>query len=179
LFLGVGEFSVNLLYNNLYNRFSPSPSPTLASAGTLAKVWRSWAPSKVIVFSWQALLGSLPTRINLARRGMVVGGGSSCAFCDVFGESENHLFVSCSLAWVVWLKVFKWLGVVPMLPHSMSSIFDTFRVLDVGRKHVLHGVIMVWHTVIWALWRSRNDRIFSNKVLNQEEIYDRIRVSSW
>jgi hypothetical protein len=26
---------------------------------------------------------------------------------------------------------------------------------------------------------KRNDRIFSNKVLNQEEIFDRIRVSSW
>jgi hypothetical protein len=84
------------------------------------------------VFSWQALLGRLPTRINLAHREVVVVGGSSCAFCDLFGESENHLFASCSLAWAVWLKVFKWFGVVPLLPHSMSSIFETFRVLGAG-----------------------------------------------
>jgi hypothetical protein len=101
LFLGGGEFTVNLMYHHLYKRFSPSPYLALASAGSLAKVWKSWAPSKVIVFSWQALLGRLPTRINLARRGVVVVGGSSCAFCDGFGESENHLFACCSLAWEV------------------------------------------------------------------------------
>jgi hypothetical protein len=75
--------------------------------------------------------------------------------------------------------VFKWFGVAPLLPHSMSSIFETFRVLGKGRKHVAQGVLMVWHAVMWALWRSRNDRIFSNKVLNHEEIFDRIRTSSW
>jgi hypothetical protein len=123
------------------------------------------------VFSWQALLGRLLTRSNLVRRGVVVVGGPSCAFCDLFGESENHLFASCSLACAVWLKVFKWFGVVPVLPHSMSSIFETFRVLGAGRKHVIQGVLMVWHAIIWALWRSRNYRIFSNKVMNQEEIF--------
>ncbi|KAK2447294.1 hypothetical protein QL285_006665 [Trifolium repens] len=41
LFLGGGEFTVNLMYTHLYNRFSPSPSLTLASVGSLAKVWSS------------------------------------------------------------------------------------------------------------------------------------------
>jgi hypothetical protein len=56
VFLGGGDFTVNLMYHHLYNRFSPSSPLVLASVGSLAKVWRSWAPSKVIVFSWQALL---------------------------------------------------------------------------------------------------------------------------
>jgi hypothetical protein len=178
-FLGAGEFTVNLMYHYLYNRFSPPSSLVLASAGSLAKVWKSWASSKVIVFSWQALLGRLPTRSNLVRRGVVLVGGSSCVFCGLVGEAENHLFASCPWVWVVWLKVFKWFGVMPELPHSMSSIFETFRALASGRKYVLQSALMVWHAAIWALWRSRNDRIFSGKVLNQDEIFDRIKVSSW
>jgi hypothetical protein len=178
-FLGGGEFTVNLMYNFLYNRFSPPSSLVLASAGSLAKVWRSSAPTKVIVFSWQALLGRLPTRSNLARRGVVLVGGSTCVFCGLFDEAENHLFASCLWVWSVWLKVFKWFRVVPVLPHSMTSIFETFRALASGRKFALQSVLMVWHAVIWALWRSRNDRIFANNFLNQEEIFYKIRISSW
>jgi hypothetical protein len=39
-------------------------------------VWKSWAPSKVIVFSWQLLLDRIPSRSNLIRRGVTlpVGG---------------------------------------------------------------------------------------------------------
>jgi hypothetical protein len=51
LFLGGGDFTVNLMYHYLYNRFSPSSPLVLASVGSLAKVWMSWTPSKVIVFS--------------------------------------------------------------------------------------------------------------------------------
>jgi hypothetical protein len=38
---------------------------------------------------------------------------------------------------------------------------------------------MVWRAVIWALWRSRNVRIFSSKIVDQKEIFDRIRIVSW
>ncbi|MCI47066.1 hypothetical protein A2U01_0068307, partial [Trifolium medium] len=34
----------------------------------LAKAWKSWPPSKVIVFSWQSLHNGIPSRQNLFRR---------------------------------------------------------------------------------------------------------------
>ncbi|GAU49947.1 hypothetical protein TSUD_408420 [Trifolium subterraneum] len=37
----------------------------------LAKVWKSWAPSKVIVFSWKLLQNRIPSRPNLFRRKVV------------------------------------------------------------------------------------------------------------
>jgi hypothetical protein len=100
-----------------------------------------------------------------------------CIFGEMSGELENYLFAFCSLAW--WLKVFKWFGVVTALPHSMSSIFERFRALSSSRKYIFHDILMVWHAVIWALWRSRNDRIFPSIVVAPQEIFDRIRIISW
>ncbi|GAU48796.1 hypothetical protein TSUD_141140 [Trifolium subterraneum] len=122
------------------------------SLAVVAQVWESWASSKVIIFSWQALLGRLATRDNLARRGIIpLGVGTLCPWCDGDIESENHLLVTCPLAWVVWSLVHKWFG----------------------------GVLLVWHAVVWALWRARNDNIFSEKVVGAEELFDKVQITSW
>jgi hypothetical protein len=33
--------------------------------------------------------------------------------------------------------------------------------------------------VVWALWRARNDKIFNDKEVNVEELFDKIQISSW
>ncbi|GAU33382.1 hypothetical protein TSUD_365080 [Trifolium subterraneum] len=99
-----------------------------------------------------ALLGRLATRDNLARRGIIpLGVGTRCPWCDGDIESENHLLVTCPLAWAVWSLVHKWFG----------------------------GVLLVWHAVVWALWRVMNDNIFSEKVVGAEELFDKVQITSW
>jgi len=47
----------------------------------VSRVWTSWAPSKVVVFSWQLLLDRIPTRSNLIRWGVPLPtgwGGVGC-----------------------------------------------------------------------------------------------------
>jgi hypothetical protein len=44
-------FTVSLLYEIFYKRFIPPPLFGLSLAEAIAKVWDSWAPWKVIVFS--------------------------------------------------------------------------------------------------------------------------------
>jgi hypothetical protein len=51
--------------------------------------------------------------------------------------------------------------------------------LSKGRKQALRGMTLVWQAVLWALWRSRNDRIFLDKVVELDEIVDRIKFFSW
>jgi hypothetical protein len=41
----------------------------------LNNIWRSSAPSKVIAFSWKLLRNRIPTKVNLAARGVLVAGG--------------------------------------------------------------------------------------------------------
>ncbi|MCI20435.1 hypothetical protein A2U01_0041597, partial [Trifolium medium] len=59
-----GMFSVKVNYSIILNRLSPSFLPS-DKAMVLSKVWASWAPLKVTLFSWQALLTRIPTKFNL------------------------------------------------------------------------------------------------------------------
>ncbi|MCI20935.1 putative ribonuclease H protein, partial [Trifolium medium] len=103
-----GLFSVKATYVFLSSKLALPPPLPPSHCGILYKVWDSWAPSKVVVFSWQALLSRIPTRANLARRGVVSEGDLLvCAVCGGGVETENHLFLLCPLAWSIWVMVYR------------------------------------------------------------------------
>jgi hypothetical protein len=126
--------SANYLY--LYKKFLSSSTLGIDSIAVVPQVWGSWAPSKVIVFSWQALLGRLPTRDNLVCRRILPSGVASwCPWCEGQVESENHLLVTCPLAWAVWALVHRWFGVVSVVPSTLASMCESFlKGIEKGNK---------------------------------------------
>ncbi|CAJ2675952.1 unnamed protein product [Trifolium pratense] len=97
---------------------------------------------------------------------------------QIYYESENHLFSTCTTSWLVWSKVHRWFGLISVLPDSVSSLLNSF--LNCYRKkNGFKGVLLVWHAVIWVIWRVRNERIFSGKFVEPPEIFDRIQYTSW
>lgn len=90
-------------------------------------VWKSPAPSKVVVFSWQLLLNRIPTKDNLLRRRILAPVSlGRCEFCDQVGETAAHLFLHCEWMFKVWSKVGGWLGINFITPQSL------FQHLSVG-----------------------------------------------
>ncbi|GAU47706.1 hypothetical protein TSUD_177110 [Trifolium subterraneum] len=165
-------FSVSAFYMYLYNKFLPPSRVGLNSVNTIAKVWDSWAPNKVVVFSWQALLGRLPTKENLVKRGISLEGTMvGCVMCGGGRESEDHLFAACSTTWEVWSKVHRWFGLTTVIPGTIGSLFQGFLPNFRSRKHALKGINLVWHAVMWVIWQSRNERIFRGVVVGPEEIF--------
>jgi hypothetical protein len=156
-------------------------SLSLPLCGVIHKVWESWAPSKVVVFSWQALLLRIPTKLNLASRGVALAGDQlSCAVCGGGGvENEDHLFLLCPLAWSIWVEVYRWFGVVEVFPGSIISLFVGFLSSLKRGKKLPKGIMIVWHAVMWVIWRVRNDKIFSDKSIILEDVFDRIKCNSW
>jgi len=64
--------------------------------GMFGYIWKSRAPSKVLAFVWATLLNRIPTRVNLAARGVLgVESSRSCVLCVVRDETEVHLFLHC------------------------------------------------------------------------------------
>jgi hypothetical protein len=103
-------------------------------------------------------------------------------FCAVYGwgvETENHLFVLCPLAWSTWIEVYRWFGVVKVLLGSIWSIFKGFLSLISRGKKLLNEILMVWHAVIWILWRVRNNKIFSGKSILVDNVLEKIKCTSW
>ncbi|GAU37868.1 hypothetical protein TSUD_22840 [Trifolium subterraneum] len=69
----------------------------------LPKVWKTWANSKVAVFSWQLLQDRLPTRQNLWHRGVIRDASACmCVLCGLGPKSADHLFGSCNQISPIW-----------------------------------------------------------------------------
>lgn len=48
-----------------------------------------------------------------------------------------------------------------------------------GPKKVRSGFTLIWHVTVWSIWSSRNNAIFSNGVIDLEEVIDAIKLLSW
>jgi hypothetical protein len=179
------QFSVSSLYMCLYKKFLPPSHAGVNSMGTIAKVWGSWAPTKVIVFSWQALLGRLPTKNIWNVEELYWKGQMWVVLCGKGRETEDHLLASCPTTWVVWSKVHWWFGMTSMVPSSIGSLFQCFLHFFRNCKHALKGVILIWHVVIWCsgglgtkeflgeLWLSRRRFLIGFKSYHGNGCYPR------
>ncbi|GAU36466.1 hypothetical protein TSUD_166320 [Trifolium subterraneum] len=144
-----GRFSVRSAYLTLTgSEVVSDPNPLLS------RVWKSWAPSKVIVFSWQLLQDRVATRQNLLRRRVIRDiSDSFCALCGVSVESVDHLFTSCDSIFPVWYKLVRWLGFQFVSPNSIIGLFEGFLGFSVNRKFRL-GWMLIWHAAVWSIWNS-------------------------
>jgi hypothetical protein len=169
-------FSVKSAYDAIMEYGGDLLNLTTFEEKIFSSIWESPAPSKVMVFSWQLLHDRLPTKVNLARRGVLgqeVDG--KCVWCDHSLEAANHLFLHCNVAHRVWIEIFNWLGVLIVMPPNI--LFDILSE-SVNKKNLRRGVRLVWHTTVWSLWIARNNVIFNGIVKEPLEIVEEIKVLS-
>jgi len=155
---------VKSAYSILIKNLLVAGGPVGEELLVVSRVWKSWAPSKVIVFSWQLLLDRIPTTSNLLGRGVSLPvDGVGCVFYDGSSESAVHLFLSCPSFFPMWYQVSRWLGWELVMPLGLAQQFQAFTGL--GGRRVRLWMLLVWHTVIWTIWASQNDLIFAGGLL--------------
>jgi hypothetical protein len=93
-------------------------------------------------------------------------------------ESSTHLFLRCPSIISVWYEIFRWIGVVIVIPPSLSLLFEMVKGAAPIKK-LRHGYLLIWHAAIWAIWKARNNVIFSEGVFIPREIVEDIKVLSW
>jgi hypothetical protein len=174
-----GTFSVNSAYNYLVKEFRRVDGDEAEVHVVFDQIWESLAPSKVIAFSWQLLYDRIPTRNNLvARRIIAPDAPRDCVGCVGSLETPLHLFLHCPNVIMIWYEIFRWLGIMIVIPPTLTMFFEVFRGSAKNIK-IRKGFLMVWHAALWTIWKSRNGTIFANGSFNPREIVDEIKVLSW
>ena len=64
------------------------------------KMWQLTLPAKIRIFSWKACMDGLPTRLNLAKRGLNIE--AKCPLCEKALESTSHALIQCDKLGDVW-----------------------------------------------------------------------------
>jgi hypothetical protein len=63
--------------------------------------------------------------------------------------------------------IFKWLGVVNVMPPNLFILFDCLSEAASSKK-VKNGFWLAWHSGIWVIWLARNNVII-----------EEVKVISW
>jgi hypothetical protein len=171
-------FSVKSAYDSIME-LGDSLNLSVWELKIFSSIWDSPAPAKVVAFSWKLLYDRLSTKDNLHSRGVLQQDSDvSCVWCGLSMESSKHLFLHCRKTIRVWYEICKWLGVVIVMPSDIMTLFYCFCGL-VRNKKVKKGFLLVWHTVLWSLWKARNDVIFNGMSKEPLEVVEEIKVLSW
>jgi hypothetical protein len=174
-----GVFSVKSAYKYLASAMGILTALPAMEASVFKKIWSSPAPSKIIAFSWQLLYNRLPSKRNLSRRG--VGNfteNQTCGWCVDSQESDIHLLLHCNFAQSVWRAVCNWLGLNITIPPNLYILFLCF-VDGAVSKRVRKGFLLIWHSTLWFLWKTRNGLIFNNVFKVPSEVVEEIMVTTW
>ena len=135
-------------------------------------VWHKLVPSKVSIFAWRLLQNRIPTRSNLVRIHALQPDNNMCVSgCDII-ETADHLFVGCNFFRRVWSLICHWLGISFVCPRWIKDHFIQFiHLAGMPRSsHIYFKVI--WFAYAWAIWKDRNNRVFTNVVIDPHNILE-------
>ena len=174
-----GMFSVSSTYKLLEEFMVLEDGLSVEEEEVFIKLWRNLAPSKVVAFSWMALMDRIPTRSNLAyRRILAPGEPCGCVLCGHGDKITTHLFVHCEVVVLIWRKVLDWLGINFITPRNLFMHFACWS-YESNSSRSLKAFWLIWHASVWSIWKERNAKIFKNQSKNYDEVVDDIKALSW
>jgi hypothetical protein len=171
-------FTVKSCYDRLCVDSSVGVAADPLVGFVFSNIWKCAAPSKVCAFSWQLLLNRIATKDNLWKRRMLGDDQTRCVHCVTETETAVHLFLHCRCAAKVWYATLQWLGFTIVAPPNLSTSFAVF--VGHGRDKLSRkALILIWNTIMWVMWKNRNDGVFNEKQANIEDMVDEIKLLSW
>ena len=143
-----GRYSIRSLYQFMLN------------PGTvdlrLTDIWNTRIPLKIQIFLWMVWHDRIQIAEQLKKRKW-----SGQVHCKLCAEKEdlNHLLFRCPVAIFVWCWVRDSLGWL-RIPSSFEDFQASFLGKPGAKNNCTH--IFLFAGVCWALWRTRNDWVFSD-----------------
>ncbi|GJZ10628.1 RNA-directed DNA polymerase, eukaryota, reverse transcriptase zinc-binding domain protein [Tanacetum coccineum] len=126
--------------------------------------------------SSKVLVPRLPTRANLDYRGIDLDSVRFPMYDDAI-ETEDHLFVSCSIAKDTWKCIADSWNIPSITIANLEGLNLADRVPLLAASIRFFDVVV--QTTYWLLWRFRNDTTFATKRPNNQLIIDDVKLSSF
>ncbi|XP_058775361.1 uncharacterized protein LOC131649626 [Vicia villosa] len=170
--------------SNAYDSFSLCVVPSFSLEPSLrlvfSSLWKTKVPSRILIFGWRLIWNRLPTKVDLAKRGILANPNDiRCPFCPNFEEDLNHLFFECSFNNLWWRKLLSWLCLVD--DSAVDSIVGCLCWLE---EHCgkAGGIGLKWFfglVFCWIMWICRNDVIFNGLDVNSFDGLSLMKALSW
>jgi len=140
-------------------------------------LWKAKVSPNVTITTWRVLVGRIPTRDCLSRRGVTLN-TTLYALCQTKDETCQHVFLGCKYAMCVWSSCFKWIGILFVQHNELKTHFESFHLIQASSKQnlVWKGV---WTAIIRCMWEQRNSVIFKQGVVDVEEVFQKAQLKSW
>ncbi|KAL4558101.1 hypothetical protein LXL04_036297 [Taraxacum kok-saghyz] len=145
--------------------------------GNMDFIWNGWTPLKVNCFMWRLMQNIIPLLDNLVDRGVVVD-SQECKLCNRETESVDHVFFYCIYADSVWKWLANWSSFFNKIPENFKELTDTLHSIGKDKKKKsLMGNLS--YTLIWWLWKERNERIYGKRRRNPMMLPDEIQINTF
>jgi hypothetical protein len=160
-----GIFTVRSAYH-LAKEISLANEGESSNEGRNERVWQTlWkinCPRVVHLFLWKACNNILPTKENLARRGVTPD--DKCPICKLERETVSHSLWSCQAAKDVWLECPMRIQKSPCDEDDFLSIFKRL-----GERLSVEDLRMLAY-VARQIWFRRNGVVFKEVFQSPKEI---------
>ncbi|KAJ9541514.1 hypothetical protein OSB04_028020 [Centaurea solstitialis] len=139
--------------------------------------WNTCVPVKVRVHLWRLRLDRLPTRDNLARKGIELE-NYSFRLCHGHSEPRDHLFLSCSKEKEVRIAVNAWWKLFSVEGGRLDEILYRANNSETNsnKRRLIEDTLV--HAYLWLIWKGRNEVIFNNAHFNPSLIANHIQATA-
>ena len=165
-------YSVRAVYSMLTDQGAPQVPQDVDL------IWHRQVPLKVSITAWRSLRDRLPTKSNLALRGVLHAEACLCVAGCGSREDVSHLFLLCPCFGSLWPMVRHWIGFAGIDHCDISSHFVQFIYSTGGLKARRSFLQLVWLLTVWVLWSERNNRLFNMKESSMPQLLDKVKYYS-
>ncbi|XP_058725465.1 uncharacterized protein LOC131596740 [Vicia villosa] len=173
-------FTVSNAYDTILLLDLPHPPLENSLSSIFSCLWKTKVPSRIHLFGWRLIWNRLPTKAELAKRGILVEAQLlKCPLCNRVDEDLDHLFLHCHYTRTWWTELYSWLGIdeVPLV----GTILERLSSLDSICKSSFHMEIGWFFglTFCWVVWKCRNAIIFEEICLASFDGVGLFKLISW
>jgi hypothetical protein len=167
-----GGYSVRGVYDLLTSQEQPHLHQSLEL------IWHKQAPLKVSIFAWRLLRDRLPTKENLANRGIISMEARLCLTGCGQVEDMDHLFLLCPFSSALWSLVRAWLDIQGVESQVISDHLPQFIHYASGLKSRRSFFHLIWLLCVWILWNDQNDMLCRNKQSSLPQLLEKVKSYS-